>query len=658
MTVFIVILLFLLTMVALLSARRIVALPVAVRFRAVLLSLRLALVALLMVAFFEPVIMLERLPKAQRVVPVLIDVSKSMRSFSPDSVIAPLLSALQRWNSLSGKDKQRFVFFRFGDSLHSMRHDDPLVWSDRRSYFPETWSDTKAQTSNGMIIISDGNWSNASNPAPFFADKNAWYVPLKPSREFPWLRIEMPDFPSESVVDSPLIATATIEGMATKTGALVVSAIEQKRISVTTTINVAAGYFKRVVKLRLPDRSAGPHLYRFDAKALSDTLSTSRYALHTAIPTRFTYAIADAGPSLDKRFIRLALQRRIDFREEATPKPGSLDLLVIFNWNGPAQKMIGALKPRGAVLFIGCAPCSLAVITPRNPVRYLRGHNRAGPDPWSDLTLPALPPLSRLASCKHTSARPTGAMLRALIQKTSGNGFDTLDLVYTGRFAARPSIVCTVLDEWQWDFLPLAVQTDEERIFSFSDRLLTFTKAIITAGLSDKLLVYPAARLTAMDSLSFCAAFPAGLPVPSPVRLTCTFTGERDRSFDTSFVMKVTGGIHEGFRCRPLDPGGYRLEVTAVAGKERFAFADSVRVDDDQSEQVISGQNAPMLAEIAQPLDDFSDTSLRERFFGRNDGAGAPVKETFHFNRTWPLLILIFIVLGAEWLLRRALKLD
>jgi hypothetical protein len=35
-----------------------------------------------------------------------------------------------------------------------------------------------------------------------------------------------------------------------------------------------------------------------------------------------------------------------------------------------------------------------------------------------------------------------------------------------------------------------------------------------------------------------------------------------------------------------------------------------------------------------------------------------PVKKTIPLNRSWPLLLLIFAVFAAEWILRRTFRLD
>ncbi|MBN1127433.1 MAG: hypothetical protein JXA71_00500 [Chitinispirillaceae bacterium] len=655
MTFFSALLAVLFCLVAGLSVWRIAVMPLAARYRSLLITIRITLVALLAVAFFEPAIVLDRLSSPLRPVPVLIDASKSMRAFSHDPVITSCLSALNRWNALQGNGKKRFLFFAFGDSLRPLRPGASPEWSDRRSLFPESWKDKEIRASSSMIIVSDGNWSNASHPAAFFTDKNIWYVPLTTAREFPWLRIDLPHFPGESVADSPLVATAVIEGSSTGSCAITVTAREINRVLSTVAIDVGGGYFKKEVALRLGARAAGAHLYRFDATASRDTLADSRYALHTAVPSRFSYALADDQPSLDRRFIRLALQRRADFAHAPAAYKSLLDLLVVTKRAPSADRLTKTLKRRGVLLFFGCLPCSSAASAPDATLRLFA----SDPSPFSDIDLSMLPPPSRLASCINPSLRPrpSNIMLAALQKKEKG--IDTTALVYTGRFSSLTSVVCAVDGVWKWDFFPPGMQSDEDRAFFFSDRLLDATRDVITAGLSSNLLVFPTARCVASDSLSFRVAFPAAIPAGSRAGISFTMTGERGRLFDTSFILEVTGSSRLGFLTRPPErPGVYRVEIVADAGGETFTFTDTLQVGEDRSEYLTSRQNAQLLSEFALPIDDFDDASLAERFFSDHAGVNRPVRETIHLGRGWLLLVLLFLALAAEWGLRRLLRLD
>ena len=55
--------------------------------KSVFIVIRLLLGIILIIAFLEPVITVNRLPHRMRSIPVLIDASQSMSLFSPDSIL-------------------------------------------------------------------------------------------------------------------------------------------------------------------------------------------------------------------------------------------------------------------------------------------------------------------------------------------------------------------------------------------------------------------------------------------------------------------------------------------------------------------------------------------------------------------------------------------
>jgi hypothetical protein len=656
MTLFTIILLLLLCAVAAASAYRIVRLHLSARVRALFLLLRLAMLAAIAVAFIEPAIVLERLPRPQRDIPVLIDGSKSMRLFSPDSSVLPLQSALARWNDAPGSGKRSFHFFLFGDSLRKAAPRSTFSWSDRRSFFPETWDAPAIRDAGSMILITDGNWSNASMPKAAFSEKNVWYLPLDSFHESPWLQLDIDSFPDESIADSSLIVRAAVQGVVSKQGRVTVTVREKNRTLGSATVS-AQGYFKGEARIPIPGQPPGRHLCRFDASAVTDSLMVSSYRLHYAIPGHYTWAMQRSTPSLDRRFIRTALGRRKDFIENEAPLSKPSDLLVVFEDDTAAIKMASMVKPQGAVLYIGCLPCPSVQTAVTGPITFHRSPAGMAQNPFDNMDVAALPPPSHMPYCKKDILRPRDVFVTAMVRKPGSGAIDTIDCIYTGRTNGMRYIVCAVADVWRWDFLPLAIAPDEERIFSFSDRLLTLAGQVLSSGLSDGLLLYPAKALTASDSLRFRIVFPAAVPLPSSVRLACAFSGERKVRYDTSFVMTVTGSVHQSVTFSPLEPGIWRLEVDAMAGKGRYRFSDSVAVNEDRSEYMVKGQNTPLLEEIAQPLN-VKDSGWQERLFSRGDAATQPVKETFHISRGWPLLALIFLLLSLEWILRRSFRLD
>ena len=633
--------------------------------RGVLLGLRFCLLALIATALIEPALIFEQLPAPFPPVPVLLDVSKSMQLFAHDTAFNKVPSALEKWNGEYAGKKPKFTFYCFGDSLRPVSKPATCSFSDRRSFLPESFKDRVLRRSCAILLISDGNWTNASLPAENYLDKNVLYLPLreKPERR-PFLQMEIRDFPFSSPADSPLVAVAEFEGFSRQPDSIIVSVAENNRTIAQRKIPVSEGLFKQTVKIPLKNLATGRNIYRFNSCIRLDTLCCSRYAQHSALPGNFTYELCNSRPVLDRRFIQFALKRQKYFVETFPGSCRDLDLLVIFNWDDSARTALTRLKPGGAALFSGCIPCtgSPAIIPAAGAAALIHSLSVAPTSPFDDCDLSKLPPPLHYFSCKELSSRARDIFISAVLPRTGTPGADTLDVLFSGRYHRNNFIAFAASDAWRWDFWPLAVEPDESRSFDFSDRLLELTKTILINGLSEELLFFPAGPLSEPDSLQLLAVFPTHLPIPSGIRLSISLASKGSVSYDTTVEMSYSGSPQHIVRLKTMPAGHYRLKVSATSPTSksvvRCSFPDSVFIDQDRSEYLVQGQNNSLLRALAQPLDDFSVTSLSEAFFSSSAEMKHPVKETVRLNRNWPLLLGILFVFAAEWIIRRRMKIE
>jgi hypothetical protein len=663
MLIFTVTLLILLA-IAVTSSFRIMRFPLPWKLRMIFLVTRVVLLGLIASAFLEPVMVFDQLSPQRGPVPVLIDASKSMRLFQNDSALTRGLIPLEMWNASPAGNKRKFIFYTFGDSLAPLRKkSDSIEWSQRHSFLPASTTDPLLRRSNTMLLISDGNWSNAAVPTAVFSNKNVYYLRLNEEKKRPYLQMELPDFPAVSTVDSPLVVNVDLAGISScANNAILVSVMEGKTALAQRNVAIPArGFFKNNVTLTFTKGTPGRHLYRFEAHSVTDSLSACRYALHAIIPKQFLYTLYNGNPTLNRRFIQLAFKRQ-RFFVEAEPVAGktkNLDLLVLFDWDQNARHLMNGLRSGGTVLFIGTLPCSDASVMNASRLQLFRPEGRplAG-NPFDGLDINKLPPPSCVSICKSLHVLPRNVLLAAAAKPPGLPGQDTIDLFFTGRIDNRHYIACAIGDFWRWDFLPLAVEPDEDHPFAFSERLVVFSKETLVNALSEALFLYPEDALTESDSLRFRVSLPAGLPIPADIRVSCKLIAAESVALDTSFMLRSTGISNESCLFKPLPCGAYRIEATAEANNRHFTFADSVFVEEDRSEYMVNGQNTALLQEIAQPISGFSESSLKALFFSNGSEINQSVKKTIHLNRNWPLLMLIFTVFSVEWILRRVLKLD
>ena len=126
--------------------------PFSRRKRGVLLSLRSVLILLLGIAFIEPAFVFDRFSPPLQKVPVLVDVSKSMRPYSSDPTVVHAFSSFNQWNADHTDQKKQFVFFCFGDSLRPLEKKTSFTWSDRRSYLPGYITDKTLRQAASMVL--------------------------------------------------------------------------------------------------------------------------------------------------------------------------------------------------------------------------------------------------------------------------------------------------------------------------------------------------------------------------------------------------------------------------------------------------------------------------------------------------------------------------
>ena len=570
------------------------------------------------------------------------------------------MKKLEAWNARHPDPGRRFVFYCFGDSLRRLPDNAPIVFSDRRSFLPENSKDGALRRATAMLLISDGNWSNATPSVRNFSDKNAWFIPLPAIRPVPFLRMAVATMPSASPADSPFAPTLAFDGYSSMPGGetLAVAALENGVSIAKRAVRTSGESFYLSVPFPLPPQKAGRHLYRFTARATGGDRQCSGYALHTALPGHFTWSAAHAAPSLDERFFKLAFERDPDFLELAPDSRDKPDLAVLFDADKQLIKDHLNLKPKGILLFIGGFPGAVRTVPAGATTTFMGPRDaESGKSLGAGLELARLPPPSSYFLNPSQPPNPSAVVLSACLQTPTGAPANTLPVIFSGQWAGRRGLVCAASGVWRWDFAPLAVTGAEEQPFAFSSGMVALVKDMLTDALSDRLLVYPPGPLTEIDSLPLRVVFPATLPIPSEVRLSCRFIADRFR-FDTTFTVTAAGGSGQSVRIKPLPAGRYRLETEGTAGSRHISFADSLFIDQDRSEYSVSGQNITLLREFAQPLPEINDTSVLASIFAASQATGGRVKETIPVQRDWPLLIIILGVLGVEWVARRVMRLD
>jgi len=611
---------------------------------------RLAILLLILAAYFQPVLRLRQLLRGRDSLVLLVDNSASMTLFSPDSISDMVRTVREMVRSLPAEGRPELNVYTFGDSLAALADDRLPGFNGRRSGFPGRVPLPDGIRGGRMLILSDGNWSDAGglSAGPGFDD--CAYLRLPAIRRKPVLTLET----SRKTVTTAKGDTSSIQfffrGYAT-VRELPLTVYADGRPALRRTILLRDSSFTDTAIIRLPAPSTGRQLLRITAD-LPDAAAASCFLVRDVVPDRFSAHVYATSAHIDKRFFTIALDSRRDWIRAAASDAGRAHMLVVYDWDARAEKLLAALPARSLAVFAGDLPCRPVETIPADRHRPVRAFAPAGvsPPPFSDLT-----PLPSVVRCPGPSAR----RIVPVIALTPPQGDDTLAAVYFTVFGGRDVLALAGTGFWLWDFTSRAFTADSAGECAFSNFILDLAKARLVENLSDALHVFPAQLpLNENEPFSCIVSLPSQLR-DEKVDVALRFDAAGGASFDTTFP--VIPGMHEkaAVTLPGLSRGTWHMGGRVSSAGRHWSFDDTVTVGADLSEYGVWQQNTMLLDQVARPIAWTDTASLRQitAAAGRQSGE-TTVERHVRIRQSWPLLLLIGLLLAVEWYVRRRLLLD
>jgi hypothetical protein len=614
-------------------------------------AVRALFVAALLCAFFQPVFKIPIVAPNERGAVVLLDVSKSMRLFNADSSVSRFMAALSN-PPLGGPRGLAADQICFGDSTRALPRRTRASFSDEHSFFPDGFGQDQRVRGRAVLIVSDGNWSNPSPPRGLIEDNTCYYVKLPSFSPRPYLHAEFIAPQQPVVQDSAAIARLLLQGYKKADGQLDITAASSGRRIANTTRKARAGYFSDTVSIRLPSSKPGRFLYTIAAADPADSLGALLYRVCDVVPRTVRARVCATRPSLDKRFISIALSKDAWKLDTA-----GADVLFILEWDAAAQGALSRLKPTGTAVFIGCAPGSRQVIVPDT----FSLMSLAPDDSLAQrLELRRMPPPSEILAKARLFPAPLHTILACIARKAAP--LDTLPFLAYGGYGGHPAIFCAARNVWAMEFLPLSLDQENET-FSFLEYIVSIAKNQFLKNLNHDFFMYPAtSEVNNLDSMVFCIVPPSGIVSAAPQSGSIRFTLSNGNNIPLDTMLRLELSEVSGnqtIRFRPFPAGAYAYKATLSTKDSRFTYADSLFVQDNNLEMSVRGQNSLVLNDIAIPLE-MTDTAGLRRALANDvgqEGRGT-IFRTVRITHSWGLLAVLFVLLGLEWLVRRKIGLD
>jgi hypothetical protein len=248
----------------------------------------------------------------------------------------------------------------------------------------------------------------------------------------------------------------------------------------------------------------------------------------------------------------------------------------------------------------------------------------------------------------------------SLVSRRQSGAPDTIAVVSRTEYGGRTSLVAASRDLWRWDFVARAFADRRERASPFSRALLDMVRGLLAANLGDSFFAYPnRLPLHEAEPITLTIVSPAGLKASSNAQARFRLvTAALDTIVDS--VLALHSGAASGTPIvLPRRPRGlYTFSCELLGDLSRYRFADSLRVEEDNSELQAMGQNTTLLGQIARPLEP-TDSALHALVaLPAASRSRQTTVQTLHVRQTWCLLALILGLFALEWMLRRRLLLD
>ncbi|HAJ79073.1 MAG TPA: hypothetical protein DCO75_04815 [Fibrobacteres bacterium] len=626
-----------------------------------LFIIRSAAVLLLVSVFFEPVIKLYTLEHDRGKITIMLDVSKSMGLFRPDSLVKKMLAALSSPSNGASRKIPKVRVLCFGDSLRMAHEFSHFAFSDCQSYFPSSASKELPGSDNSIIIISDGNWSNPTLPDAFIQGNYCFYLPLDNFSPKSFLRAECISFQSQIKHDSACFASMAFHGFKKSNAPLEITASEGSKKLFAKVVKSDSGYFSDTSVIRFPPAGPGRHCYSIKIRETPDSLYWQMHFLCQVVPGAFKAYIYCAEPSMNKRFLSIALAGNTQWEICKATNGAKTDALFFLDWDDKARKEFLRIKPSGIAVFIGCLPKkNQSYITPDSfGIIALHPEDTLA----TSLARMNLPPPSQIAIYSPQSSDYLMINCITKNKKDKSRNYDSLPFLLTTNFDNRSALILTARDIWKMEFLPLSVTENETSSFLFN--ITEIARSRLCSGLNRDFFAYPAnPEIYEGDSCMFELVLPPEIvqadALLSKSTINFSVSNNSGKLTDTTFIAQDfnASGI-QMLRLRPFQAGTMIYKAILKTGGNNLVVIDTMIVGKNDLEFSIAGQNTSLLNQLAIPLDSTELKKIRAAAIGETFKKKQPGETlTFQIRQSWPVLALIILLFVIEWIVRKKIGLD
>ena len=294
------------------------------RSRAILLALRLAIIAVVVLCLFRPVLVVKTAVPQQNVLAVLLDDSRSMRiadwnekprgAFEQEQFGAPdrpLMKALS--------DKFLVRTFHFSSTAQRMDAESGLAFGGTQTRLGDALEAARQELAGlpvaGMVLVSDGADTSETALAPallgFKAEKLPVYtVGVGKETLTTDLQVDRVSAPPSVLLGNSLLVDVTLSHTGLSGQTATVDVEDEGRIVGSEKVKLGADGAPATVRLRVTASEPGPRAFRFKASVLPGEVVAENNVRETTIDVRSArekILYYEGEPRFEMKFIRRAV---------------------------------------------------------------------------------------------------------------------------------------------------------------------------------------------------------------------------------------------------------------------------------------------------------------------------------------------------------------
>ena len=294
------------------------------RSRAILLALRLAVIAVVVVCLFRPVLVVKTAVPQQNVLAVLLDDSRSMQikdwndkprgAFELEQFGAldrPLMKALS--------DKFLVRTFHFSSTASRMDAESGLTFGGTQTRLGDALEAARQELAGlpvaGMVLVSDGADTSETALAPALLGLKAERLPVYTvgvgkeslTRD---LQVDRVSAPPSVLVGNSLLVDVTLSHTGLSGETATVDVEDEGRIVGSEKVTLGADGAPATVRLRVMASEPGPRAFRFKASVLPGEVVAENNIRETTIDVRAArekILYYEGEPHFEMKFIRRAV---------------------------------------------------------------------------------------------------------------------------------------------------------------------------------------------------------------------------------------------------------------------------------------------------------------------------------------------------------------